>query len=441
MNQNRADRLDRLFARTAMGVKPGLGATRELLAALGDPQERFLSVHVAGTNGKGSVCALLERALREMGLRTGLYTSPHLVKVHERVRMQGELISDELLHGCLDRVEAVEGSLSRPPTFFETLTAVGFLAFAESGVQVAVLETGLGGRLDCTNVVTPLAAVITRIDMDHARFLGGTLEAVAGEKAGILKPGRPAVLGAQPLEAEGVLRERAQEVGASLRLAPLEVTVSNRRQTLEGQSFALSTPEAEYGTVGIPLLGGYQVENVVTALTALECVAGELGMAVGAGMLKRAWAEVSWPARGEVVSADPPVLVDVAHNPGGAEALAGLLREVMGRRARGTFVLASLRDKDLVGVLRPLRPFMEEAFCVSVSSERSRRAEEVAAVVRAAGVPAEAMEVGEARRRVQAGEVSGAFTCVTGSVYLAGEWAAGSLPQPGDPDGAPGSCG
>ena len=433
MHEDRSSRLDRLFARTAMGVKPGLGATRELLAALGDPQERFLSVHVAGTNGKGSVCALLERALREMGPRTGLYTSPHLVRVHERVRIQGDEVSDDLLHHCLDRVEAVEASLSRPPTFFETLTAVGFLAFAESGVQVAVLETGLGGRLDCTNVVTPLVSVITRVDMDHARFLGNTLEAVAGEKAGIIKPGRPAVLGAQALEAEAVLRERADRAGAPLRLAPLEVTVANRRQTLAGQSFALSTPDADYGRVRIPLLGGFQVENAMTALTALECVADELRMRVEPPVLKRAWADVSWRARGEVLCTDPPVLLDVAHNPGGAASLAALLQEVMGRKAKGTFVLASLRDKDLSAILRELAPHMERVFCVAVASERSRTAEEVAAAVAGAGVPAETMTVDEARRRVNAGEVSGGFTCVTGSVYLAGEWAANRRPQTGDP--------
>jgi dihydrofolate synthase/folylpolyglutamate synthase len=418
-------------------MKPGLEETRDLLQALGNPQERFLSVHVAGTNGKGSVCALVEQGVRALGLRSGLFTSPHLVRVHERIRFGGEDISDDLLQHCLDRIEAVEGDLSRLPTFFETLTVAAFLAFAEKGVQVAVIETGLGGRLDCTNVLQPLVSVITRVDMDHEGILGSTLEKIAFEKAGIIKPGRPVVVGAQALPAETVLRRRAEEVEAPLRLAALEITVSGQKPSLQGQQFHLATTEADYGTVKVPLLGRFQTENVATALCAMEALTAELGIPLPPAKLKAAWAEVVWPARGEVLSEQPPVLLDVAHNPGGAKALKGLLMELFGRSARGTFVFASLRDKDTREVVRILSPLMHRVYCVTVTSDRAHRAEDLAEWVRDCGTPAEAVSLAEARQRVADGGDAGDFTCITGSVYLAGEWRASGPLHPGDPAGDP----
>jgi dihydrofolate synthase/folylpolyglutamate synthase len=290
-------------------------------------------------------------------------------------------------------------------------------------VQVAVLETGMGGRLDSTNVVTPLVSVVTRVDMDHQKFLGDTLEAIAGEKAGILKPGRPAVIGAQELEAETVLRSRADDLACPLCLAPLTVSISGRKSSPEGQTFHLSTASLDVGKVRTPLLGLYQLENIATAVAALEVIGDQLNLPLDADAVKATLSDVRWAARGEMVSMHPPVMVDVAHNPGGAAALAALLGDVFGKRARGTLVLASMRDKDTEKVLRYLAPFAAEIWCVSVHAERSRSPEELAGLAAAAGLTARAMEVPEARQRVAAGEIAGDFVCVTGSVYLAGAWA------------------
>jgi len=422
MTATRDERLQELFTRTKMGMTPGLELVRELLAALGDPQERFLSVHVAGTNGKGSTCALLEQGLRTLGLKTGLFTSPHLVRVNERIRLNGLPVEEEDLDRWLGQVQEVEPTLSRLPTFFETLTAVAFLAFAHSGVQVAVLETGMGGRLDSTNVVTPLVSVITRVDMDHQQYLGTTLTAIAGEKAGILKPGRPAVIGAQALEAESVLRTRAEALECPLCLAPLTVTISGRKQTLEGQQFHLSTDALEVGRVRTRLMGAYQMENIATAVAALEVAADQLSLPLDADTVKTTLAETCWAARGEVVSIDPPVIVDVAHNPGGAKALSELLIDLFGRKAKGTFVLASMKDKDTDKVLQVLKPHIETVWCVSVESERSRSAEELVDLAAAVGLAAVPKTLEEARALIQSGQVKGGFACITGSVYLAGAW-------------------
>lgn len=417
-------RLSELFARTKAGMKPGLEFMRECLEALGNPQERFLSVHVAGTNGKGSTCAILEQGFRTLGLQTGLFTSPHLVKVNERVRLNGVPVSDENFDRWLSQVQDIEQDLSRLPTFFETLTAVAFLAFAESGVQVAVLETGMGGRLDSTNVVTPLVSVVTRVDMDHQQYLGNTLSAIAGEKAGILKQGRPAVIGAQALEADAVLRSRAESLDCPLCLAPLTVSISGRKQTLEGQRFLLSTDAVEIGRVQTPLMGVYQLENIATAVAALEVAADQLGLPLPAEVLKQTLAEVKWSARAEVLSLDPPVLLDVAHNPGGAAALSELLEEIFGRKAKGTFVLASMEDKETQKVIRILAPWMEQCWCVTVGADRSRLPSDLVAMAAREDVNASEMPLAQAEALVERGEFSGSFACVTGSVYLAGAWLA-----------------
>jgi dihydrofolate synthase/folylpolyglutamate synthase len=430
--KNAPDPLNELFARTHMGIRLDLSYMHDFLEALGNPQERFLSVHVAGTNGKGSTCAILDQGIREMGLKTGLFTSPHLVKVNERIRVDGEVIGDDVFADLLARVQKLETRLERLPTFFEVLTAVAFLAFAEAGVQVAVLETGLGGRLDCTNVVTPLVSVITRVDMDHQKFLGSTLEKIAAEKAGIIKAGRPVVLGAQALAAEAVVRQRAEDLECVLHLVPLQVSISGRKQSLKGQTFSLSTEEAEYGRVQVPLLGQFQLENISTAVVALEEVARQLTIPLVVKTLKSTLASVRWAARGEVLRVDPPLLLDVAHNPGGAQALAVLLNELFGRKAKGVFVLASMRDKDTEEVIRILKPWMQKVYTVQVSSERSRSAEELCALVRKAGIDAEAVTVDQARVLMR-DQPEAAFGCITGSVYLAGAWLAEQDPEPGDP--------
>ena len=275
-----ASRLERLYARRTFGIKPGLDSIRALLRELGDPQESFRVLHVAGTDGKGSVCAMLDSVLRAAGLRTGLYTSPHLVRISERFRIGGAEIPDDAFFALLDEVEAAAARLvargAPEPTFFETTTALCALWFAREGVKLAVAEVGMGGRLDATNVFLPAVSVITRIGMDHMQYLGDTLEKIALEKAGIAKPGVPLVLGAMPDEARAAILARAREVGAPAVFAPETVEVSRLRGDLAGQTLAVSSGAADYGRVKMRLAASYQVENSATAVAAAEAKARQL---------------------------------------------------------------------------------------------------------------------------------------------------------------------
>jgi dihydrofolate synthase/folylpolyglutamate synthase len=431
MIPDRTERLRSLFARTHSGIKPGLERVRGLLRELGNPQDRFLSVHVAGTNGKGSTCALIESCLRERGLRTGLFTSPHLVQVNERIQLAGKPIDDDLLFSLLDRIDALEGRLEEPPSFFETLTALGFLAFAEAGVQVAVVEVGLGGRLDCTNILTPLLSVITRIDFDHMALLGNTLTLIAGEKAGILKPGRPAVIAAQESEARDVLLRRAADLGCSVLEAPEHCRLSGRKQTIKGQTLQMETPNADYGKVSIPLPGAYQLQSLATAVTALEECERLLNLPGDPAAMKRGLAAVAWPGRCQALSEHPPILLDVAHNPGGARALAETLRELFGRKARGVFVIGQMKDKDNDGFLKAIAPVASHCLCVAVDSPRAQAPEELVLRARKAGISAEACTLQDARKQLPNLAAEAGFGCVAGSVYLAGAWLEG-VSDPGE---------
>ena len=432
MNSERDQRLRALFARTHAGIKPGLDLILELLEALGNPHQAFLSVHVAGTNGKGSTCALLESGVRRLGLKSGLFTSPHLVRVNERIRIEGTAVSDDLFYSWLDEVQAVERSLSRLPTFFETLTAMAFLGFKQSGVQIAVIETGMGGRLDCTNVFNPLMSVITRIDMDHMAYLGDTLAKIAGEKAGIIKPGRPVVIGAQAPEAEAVLRQKAVDCGSPMRMATEAVSLSGRKQDLKGQRLTLSGTHADYGRVKFPLLGDFQLENLCTALTALEWLPELLGLSPEEAWIKSAVENVQWAARGQVLSETPPLLLDVAHNPGGALALRCLLQDLFGKKARGVLFWAGLADKDPAGFIRVMKPLISSCICMTLPSPRAMSAEDLEALAKREGVEARVLGLSDAR--AQAIDLIGEadFGCVAGSVYLAWEWLGTQAPDPGE---------
>ncbi|MEX2607574.1 MAG: folylpolyglutamate synthase/dihydrofolate synthase family protein [Kiritimatiellia bacterium] len=432
MNPDRDQQLASLFVRTHAGIKLDLAFMRELLEAVENPQQRFLSIHVAGTNGKGSTCAMLEAGVRAHGLKSGLFSSPHLVRVNERIQVMGIPLSDKDFYGVLDQVQRIEGSLSRLPTFFETLTAMAFLAFAQAGVQVAVLETGLGGRLDCTNVVEPLLSVITRVDMDHQHFLGDTLSKIASEKAGIIKPGRPVIVGAQEAEADKVLCERAQACGSRLIRAEEAIGVSGRRQDLTGQRFTLASPSREYGRIRFPLLGRFQLENVCTAVAALELFEELLSLPGEGEGIRTAVQEVNWPGRGQVLSTNPPILLDVAHNPGGAKALNDLLLELFGRKARGVLVWGGLADKDLKGFIRLVRPRFSRCVCVALNSPRAASVDRLLDIAEGEGLKAEAGTLSGLRSTGSDWVGDADFGCVAGSVYLAGEWLSDGQPDVGE---------
>lgn len=416
--------LEKLFALHTFGIKPGLDTERELLARLANPQDRFAVIHIAGTNGKGSVSAMLDAVLRTAGYRVGLYTSPHLVRFNERIRVGGHSITDEELAELFDLMEpqaqAVKAATGREATFFEFTTALAFEYFRRKNVQLAVVETGMGGRLDATNVVTPLLSVITRIGLEHTEYLGATIEAIAGEKAGIIKAGRPVVCGAMPAGARDVIRAAAGERGALLVDATETAVVRRVSQSLAGQKLALSTGTRDYGTVTMSFLGKHQIENCATALAALETIL-DAGVPVSEEAVRQGLAAARWPARLQVLSELPPVLLDGAHNPDGARVLAVALRELFGKRPVG-LVWGMCGDKDALGFAKALGGRVKRCWAVPLRSERGVDPAKLALLACGEGWVAETRRLPEAldQARAWAAEEGGGV-CIAGSLFLAGE--------------------
>ncbi|MGH2542129.1 MAG: bifunctional folylpolyglutamate synthase/dihydrofolate synthase, partial [Ardenticatenaceae bacterium] len=346
-----------------------LDRMRALMAQLGNPQERLRAVHIAGTKGKGSTAAMIERVLRAAGYRSALYSSPHLHDPRERMRIVGNPISEEEFVALVERLRpAIEAD--NETTTFEALTAMAFVWFAESHIEVAVLEVGLGGRLDATNLVAPLLSVITPLSLEHTAVLGNTLAEIATEKGGIVKPGVPVVVAAQLPDAMQVLRRIAAKRDAPLTVAGDHWQVTRTAVSLAGQRFSIAewgVGSREWGSeceilrecedLELPLLGAHQVENAVVAIAALEALR-EQGIAWDEAALREGLARVEWPARVEVVRRYPLVVVDGAHTRESAAALVTALREAMpGGWGEATLVLGVSSDKDvgvLVEVLAPL---------------------------------------------------------------------------------------
>jgi dihydrofolate synthase / folylpolyglutamate synthase len=363
------------------GIKLGLENVTTLLLALGSPQNRFLSVHVAGTNGKGSVSAMLAGVLRAHGLRTGLYTSPHLARIEERIRVNGRSIPPRRFRELLTRLKAVidglmaEGRLVYHPTYFEVLTALAFLEFAEREVDIAVLEVGMGGRFDATNVVRPLVSVITTIAKDHEKHLGATLGKIAFEKAGIIKPQVPVVCGVGGGEALRVIRRAARERGAPL----TEVFGAGRaletRRTSGGFRFVYTGERGRYAFTPGPA-GRHQGANAAMAIAATE-VLSRVWRPFDKAKVLAAIRETRWEGRLETVRRRPLVLLDGAHNPEGVEALAAHIRDVVRRRV--VLVFAAMQDKDLRAMTRVLFPVAATVILTRVPYKRSATPEDVLA--------------------------------------------------------------
>lgn len=395
------------------GTAPGLERIRALMGQLGDPQKELKCVHVAGTNGKGSTCALLASALTEAGYRTGLYISPHLWRINERMSIGGAGISDAAFAAAVTRAAAAAAAASVRCTEFELLTAAAFLWFAEEGCAAAVLETGLGGRLDATNVIpVPECAVVTNIGLDHTAILGDTLAKIAAEKAGIFKGG-DAVSYEQAPEAAEALRLAARRTGTALRFADFGA-IRSLADGPEGQTFRLGDGPA----LTIPLLGEYQLRNAAVALLTLD-VLRRHGFALPEEAVRRGFAAVRWPARFELVSKEPPFVVDGGHNPQCAAAAADSLRRYF-PASRRVLLLGVMADKDWPAMLDILLPLASACVAVTPASPRALAAEELCAAVRAKGTAcetAESVPAGVARARALA---EGGMVCAVGSLYMAG---------------------
>lgn len=402
-----------------IGIKLGLDQIRGLVHALDRPERAYRSIIVAGTNGKGSVTAMLERGLRTAGYRTGRYTSPHLVHLEERFAINGVSVSHQQVDDALERVREAARTLPAPPSFFEATTAVALDLFQQTAVDVAVLEVGLGGRLDATNVVDSVAAAITAIDFDHQQFLGDTIELIAGEKAGVIKSGMIVALGANPRAVNAVVEAQCHDVGASLVRTDEGIDIA--MEMIDGRArLSLRTPHAQHDPMTLALRGRHQIHNAVTAVRLLEELHARALFHVPADAIRSAVEDVIWPARLDLTEVGGvSVLIDGAHNAGGARALAAYLQETYGRPL--PLVLGVMGDKDVAAIVTPLAAIASHVVCTAPGTTRALPPDALAAVVSTHASDVAVTTCASPSDAVALAAAHGSPVVVAGSLYLAGE--------------------
>jgi len=413
--------LNYLETLAAFGIKPGLTRIEKLLELMGRPQLRYRTIHVTGTNGKGSTTAMLAAILKAAGIKTGMYTSPHLVSYTERFLIDGQTVSQEEFAAALTEtahhVEMMMAAGEEQPTEFEVLTAAAFHYFAQKGVEWAVIEVGLGGLLDSTNVIIPRVSVITNVMLDHTDRCGTTLQEIAFHKAGIIKPGIPVVTAAAE-EALGVILGKAAECQAPVYQIGLDFQAVRLGNQGTVQKIHVTAPEFEFSEViDLPLIGVYQVENCANAVMAALCLENDepriTVAAIHAGLQG-----VVWPGRAEVLGNDPVTIIDGAHNPAGAKALRDTLNSVFPGRPV-TFLFGVLRDKDRHGIITELILPTDTVVAVSPLSPRAMPPAELAAEISAVHIEiADTIAAGLQRARILAG--ADGIVCAAGSLYLIG---------------------
>lgn len=420
--------LDRLFALENFGIKLGLQNMQTLCAALGHPERSFASLHIAGTNGKGSVTAFAHRALRAQGILAARYSSPHLVDLSERFVIGDEPVdagtlqqtADDVL-GVVDRLLA-DGTLSVTPTFFEVTTSMAFEMFRRASIEVAVIEVGLGGRFDATNVISPAVGAITTIGMDHEQHLGSTIAAIAREKAGIIKNGVPVVVGQLPPDAIAVVHAVADERGSDVVEAHAGVHADISMH--DGRArITLDTPHGRYGPLTLSLRGEHQVANAIVVTRLLE-TARRQGITVSADAIEESLSTTEWPARLELLTLDNGrrVLIDAAHNPDGALALAAYLR--MCQPEKPALVISVMRDKDVDQILAALLPVTSPVIATRAPSPRAfpegELARHIVDLQTQLGLDVAVTTIADPEAAVAAALERSSTVCVAGSIFLAG---------------------
>jgi dihydrofolate synthase/folylpolyglutamate synthase len=414
-----ADFLEFLFARKAGGVKLGLENTRLMLERLGHPERSLRAFHVAGTNGKGSTAAMLAEIVRAAGYRTGLYTSPHLIDYRERIRVDGcSVAPEDLLRAC----ERILPHLSEIPlTFFEITTILAILTFLDRDIDVAVMEVGLGGRLDATNVLEQPFPVITDIHFDHERILGRRLAKIASEKAGIIRGQCAVVTGVRRRALLDVFRERCREMGAPLVILKDEARWKILQTSWDGTHFRLETGENRYDDLFLPLPGDHQVANAALAVRSVEIMSRDLGLGIGAPHVSQGLERVSWPGRFQVLEGEPRIVLDAAHNPSGARSLARTLKRLC-PDCSSVLVLGMLREKKHDRVVQDLAPLARTVIVTTPDSERAADPESLAtAFVEKGHRPQVVAGVAAALRRgIEKAGPKGTVV-VAGSCYTVGE--------------------
>jgi dihydrofolate synthase / folylpolyglutamate synthase len=415
---------ERLFALEQFGIKLGLENIRTLDDGLNSPHRAWPAVHIAGTNGKGSVAAMVERGLRAAGHKTGRYTSPHLQHVEERVAIDGQPVPARLFDetsadvlAVVDRLRA-SGALPTTPTFFEVTTAVAFEIFRRSEISAGVIEVGLGGRFDATNIIEPLVTVITSIALDHERHLGNSLDQIAFEKAGIIKPRVAVVVGTLPDAAMSVVMEQARIAGA-----PLAITGTidlERAEMDKGRaSLVVRTPKRRYPLVRLALNGAHQIENAILAIRTLETCADH-GLPVDVDHITTALSDVEWPARLEwlAVESEGHVLIDAAHNPAGAAALADYL--IAAGVAPIALVIGVMKDKDVDAILGALAPVVSTFVATDVESPRALSSGDLAKRATVLLPSPRVTACADPDRALELALGDHGRACVAGSIFLAG---------------------
>ena len=413
-------------------VAPSLGRIRALTELLGDPQRAYPVIHLTGTNGKGSTAAMIESLLRADGLRTGRFTSPHVMSVTERITIDGEPISDERFDDLWREIEPYVALVDQQEidsvhmTFFEIITAMAYAAFADAPVDVAVVEVGMGGAWDATNVADADVAVVTPIDLDHTHLLGRTIREITREKAGIIKPGAHAILAGQSVEAAEILLARCAEVGALPQREGVDFGVIDRKLAVSGQLIRLSAADGPVDDIFLPLYGAHQAANAGQALAAVEAF---LGLnALNPDVVREGFAQVHFPGRLELVRRTPAVLVDAAHNPHGARAAAAAITEAFAF-APLIGVVAVMGDKDARGILEVFEEIMNQVVITQVASTSrgmpadvlGELAREIFGASRVTVVPRLDDAIDQAVALAEEDVVGSAGVLITGSVVAIGE--------------------
>jgi dihydrofolate synthase/folylpolyglutamate synthase len=414
---------DWMFRLERFGIKLGLDNVTEFLSRIGNPHSHFKSIHVTGTNGKGSVCKFTSEILRKHGLRVGLYTSPHLVDFRERIIVDGKEIPDEDVLRIGMRLKQVIEEMVREDkemqlTFFEFTTGMAFQYFAEEKVDIVVAEVGMGGRLDATNVIIPEVAAITRIGLEHTNYLGTAISDIAREKAGIVKTGANVVTCERNQEALSVIENSCSRKGASLKRIGRDFDIGNVRQSRIGTKFDYDGGRRFIG-LRTHLLGGYQAENAACAIAIIEELA-KRDIFVADDDIKKGLLSAMWPGRLDVVSRDPLVILDGSHNPDGVSTTVSVLKNL--KMTPLTYVLGCMDDKDIRGIVKAIAPSSAKIICTQAKYKRAYSANALQRVVRDEfRGPSETFEKSEMAFERGISEISGKGMCVIGSLYLVGE--------------------
>ncbi len=417
------DTINFLYNLQKYGIKFGLENTNKLMALMDNPYLKFKSIHIAGTNGKGSVSAMLASVLQEAGYKVGLYTSPHLINFTERIRINGKEISEarviEFTDEIRNRLAAADiadcGDREFTPTFFEFTTTIAFTYFAEENVDIAVIETGMGGRLDSTNLLKPLISVITPIDYDHKEFLGNDISAIANEKAGIIKDGGIVVSSPQNEEALKIIRDVSQNKKAELFLVGRECSVRENTCSIDGCKFDYHGLKENFKDIEIGLVGRHQIQNAATALLALDT----LGLKIDEAAIREGLRKTKWPGRLEIVEREPLIILDGAHNPAAAKKLKEFLTEFSNDK-KIILVLGILSDKDITGIISELSAIADKVILTKPEYYRASEPDKIRGLIKDPQVTA-INNIPDAIIHAKEIAMPDDIICITGSLFTVGE--------------------